>query len=331
MRFVPLIRWCGGKRKQSEEIIAEMPHKIKTVWIPFMGGGSIMFQLLNSNIKYERVVCSDIYLPLIHLWKIIKDEPGKVYESYRVMYEETIERGEKYYEEMVRKFNREGNDPLIFHYLTRTCLRGNMEFDSNGNFCTRFQGINTSDGMMKPNALLPLLNRWNEVIQDVEFRCESYDAMKDEVQDGDYCFFDPPYIDGTWYKDNQLDMEIFYEFLRGLPCDYSITLNGDKDMYPIPEDLYTGHKYIYYGVKKSSNGRSSGSRDSFWYKHTDKYDYSSDKNNVRPNQRGSGGAIPQVTDIKMMGDIEQRLNKMENTVNTINGQLQQIISLLNSK
>lgn len=310
MRFVPCIRWSGGKRKQSEDIIARMPHKIGTLWIPFLGGGSVMFQALNSNIKYDRIICSDIYNPLMQIWDDVRNDPETLLQSYSAMYASTHEHGERYYNEMVDHFNGTQNY-LTFHYLTRACMRGNIEFDKYGNFCTKFQNTKT-DAIITPEALRPIIYRWHEAIQNVEFRCERYDAMLYEIKEGDYCFFDPPYFDGTWYKDNQIDMDVFYTFLRNLPCDYSITLNGDKDIYPIPSDLYTKHEYIYYGVNKTSSGMQKGSRDSLWMCHNPEmgYDYSSDYNNVRQNERGSGGSIPQVTDIKMMGDIAKELSEL---------------------
>lgn len=327
MQFVPVIRYCGGKRKQSEDIIRRMPHSIKTVYIPFLGGGSVMFQLLNSNIKYEKVIVSDIYKPLMGIWNLIKNDPESLLKDYEERYDMTLELGEEYYNSVVDKFNEDPDSdeaPYMFHYLMRACVRGSLEYDRYGNFISRYQKSSDRDRIINVAQLRPIVMRWNECMQDVELRCEPYDAIAGEVQEGDYCFFDPPYIDGTWYHDHDMDYDKFYDFLRNLPCDYSITLNGDRDIYPIPKDCYTDHEYIYYGVKKTASGRPTGSRDSFWMKHTDKYDYSEDINNVRQNTRGSGGSIPQVNDIKMMGDIDNRLTKLEDTMS-------QILNILTNK
>jgi hypothetical protein len=165
-------------------------------------------------------------------------------------------------------------------------------------------------------------------LRDVEFRCESYDRTVSGVQPGDYCFFDPPYIDGTWYHDSSINMDAFYDILRKLPCDYSITLNGDRDVYPIPTDCYTDHKYIYYGIKKTVSGRPTGSRDSFWMKHTDSYDYSPDIVNAKQNERRTGGRIPQINDIRMMGDIDSRIAKVEERISDLDGKLDKILDVL---
>lgn len=332
---MPCIRWSGGKRKQSEEIIARMPERFGTFWIPFLGGGSVMFQLLNSNIKFDRVVASDIYQPLMDLWILIRDEPDLIIEEYERMYNELMERGSDYYYEIVKEFNDQEygkQSPILFHFITRSCMRGSMEYDKHGNFTTKFQS-SSSDGdrIASPDSASAIIRRWSECMQDVEFRCESYECIVDEVQPDDFCFFDPPYIDGTWYHDHDIDMDKFYDFLRKLPCDYSITLNGDRDIYPIPDDCYTKHQYVYYGVRKSKSGRPTGSRDSLWMMKTDRYIYNDTNKNVRQNERVVGGRIPRVNDIKMMDDLQQQINNTNKKVDDMSNKLDMIIGMLANK
>lgn len=334
MNFVPCIRWSGGKRKQSEEIISKMPTKMGTFFIPFLGGGSVMFQLINSNIKYDRIVASDIYQPLMDIWDLIKNDPDTLISSYTEMYAELEDRGEEYYDEVVDEFNSQefGNQsPILFHFITRACMRGSIEFDKKGNFSTRMQtpGSDSSvDRIASPHIVEGIIKRWSECIQEVEFRCESYECIKDEVQAGDFCFFDPPYIDGTWYRHNNIDMDAFYNFLHELPCDYSITLNGDRDIYPIPEYCYTNHEYVYYGVKKTKSGRPTGSRDSLWMKKTDMYEYDNGGRNIRQNARGQGGKIPQINDLKVIADIQKQIDATNDRINKVDGKLDAIINLL---
>ena len=334
MNFVPCIRWSGGKRKQSEEIISKMPEKMGTCFIPFLGGGSVMFQLINSNIKYEKIIASDIYQPLMGIWDLIKNDPDTLIDSYTEMYAKLEDGGEDYYTEVVDEFNSQefGNQsPILFHFLTRACMRGSIEYDKKGNFCTKMQAPGTSnstDRIASPHIVEGIIKRWSECIQEVEFRCESYEQTVKDAQSGDFCFFDPPYIDGTWYHDNNLDMDAFYDCLRSLPCDYSITLNGDRDIYPIPEDCYTKHEYVYYGVKKTKSGRPTGSRDSLWMKRTDDYQYDDTGKNVRQNQRGQGGSIPQINELKVIADIQKQIDNTNERINKVDDKLDAIINLL---
>ena len=75
MKFQPVIKWTGSKRSQSEYIISLFPKQIETYYEPFVGGGSILMQLLLSDIKVGRYICSDINKDLIGLWDTIKQNP----------------------------------------------------------------------------------------------------------------------------------------------------------------------------------------------------------------------------------------------------------------
>lgn len=72
MKFNPVIKWSGSKRSQSEVIVSNFPKKITIYYEPFVGGGSVLYQLLNSDIKVESFIYSDINEDLIKLWNIMK-------------------------------------------------------------------------------------------------------------------------------------------------------------------------------------------------------------------------------------------------------------------
>jgi len=83
MKFKPVIKWSGSKRGQSEKIVSYFPKEINIYYEPFLGGGSVMFQLLNTlDIKVNKYFCSDINGDLIDLWNIIKEKPLET-ENYK--------------------------------------------------------------------------------------------------------------------------------------------------------------------------------------------------------------------------------------------------------
>ena len=60
MKFQPVIKWSGSKRSQSEEIIKRIKDKeYNTYYEPFCGGCSVLFQLLHSDKKFKKYICSD--------------------------------------------------------------------------------------------------------------------------------------------------------------------------------------------------------------------------------------------------------------------------------
>ena len=52
----PVIKWIGGKTQIIDTIISNIPLHIDNYYEPFVGGGSVLFALLeNSNIKINKI------------------------------------------------------------------------------------------------------------------------------------------------------------------------------------------------------------------------------------------------------------------------------------
>lgn len=88
VKFQPVIKWSGSKRTQSNKIVSYFPKEIDTYYEPFVGGGSVLRQLLNQNIKVKEYICSDINKGLIDLWNFIKTSPAELSSSYEKMWKE---------------------------------------------------------------------------------------------------------------------------------------------------------------------------------------------------------------------------------------------------
>jgi len=80
--FQPIIKWCGSKRSQTNEIIKHFPKNINVYYEPFCGGASIMRGLMESDIKVKQFIISDLNEDLINLWKIIQTNPQLVFDHY---------------------------------------------------------------------------------------------------------------------------------------------------------------------------------------------------------------------------------------------------------
>ena len=74
-----LIKWTGGKRRQARRIVDRFPRRIATYHEPFLGGGSVLYELLGrTDIRVGRIECSDICKPLIELWQVVRDDPDNL-------------------------------------------------------------------------------------------------------------------------------------------------------------------------------------------------------------------------------------------------------------
>lgn len=141
--FPPVIKWTGSKRSQAAEILKHFPREMDTYYEPFVGGGSIMRALLESDVKVNRIVCSDINNDLIRLWQDIKDYPQQLADRYEELWyglngpDDDKARKINFYNAIRTRFNEE-RCPADFLFLLRTCANGMPRYNSMGDFNTSF-------------------------------------------------------------------------------------------------------------------------------------------------------------------------------------------------
>lgn len=253
MKFQPAIKWSGSKRSQSEAIIDRIPDKdYDTYYEPFCGGCSVLYQLLNSNKKFKRYICSDLNGDLIALWNLIKDNPTKVINSYRILWNELNKSEDKsykkeFYTKIRERFNKE-KDPCDFMFIMRTTTNGMPRYNKNGEFNNSFHI--TRNGI-KPDSLEIIIMEWSNLLNkhNIGFINRSYSHIS--PTENDFIYLDPPYANTKGMYYGAINYELFWDFLRKQRCDYIFSFDGTTstiDMtYNVPTDVYTNHEYLYSG------------------------------------------------------------------------------------
>ena len=243
MKFQPAIKWSGSKRSQSEEIIKRFPKEINTYYEPFVGSASVLFQLLNSDIKVNNYICSDINQDLINLWNCIINNPYYLINEYKTMWNELnsiedIEKRKEYYYIVRNRFNK-NREPKDFMFLSRTCVNGLIRFNSKGEFNTPFH---FSRPGIDPIKLEKIINQWSELLNknNVIFICQDYTNINSQL--GDLIYLDPPYANTKGMYYGQINYEQFWNYLRKQKGNYIFSFDGKtgtKDMtYDVPNDVY---------------------------------------------------------------------------------------------
>lgn len=218
MKFQPVIKWSGSKRSQSEEIIARIDDvQYDTYYEPFCGGCSVLFQLLHSNKKFKRYICSDINADLISLWNMIKDNPGKIIEEYEKMWNELNidddkERKKDYYCMVRERFNKYKN-PSDFMFIMRTTTNGMPRYNRNAKFNNSFH---ISRNGIKPETLAKIIIEWSTLLNkfDVQFVNVSYTEIQPTENDFAYC--DPPYAGTKGMYYGAIDYHELWDWLRDI-------------------------------------------------------------------------------------------------------------------
>ena len=254
----PVIKWTGSKRSQANEIVSLMPENYHMYYEPFLGGGSVLY---NLNDKHRaNAICSDICEPLMELWRTIKYDPIMLYESYKYNWEK-FQQDENYYYELRSSFNKT-KDAFYFFFLTRTCINGKIRFNKKGEFNS---AVHHKRGGINPETIKNIILNWSDKIKNTLFVDCDYRKILQYVKENDFVYLDPPYFNTKGLYYGGIDYDAFIDFLRQL-CNmgvkYILSYDGmrgdDNKMVDLPQDVYKRHELLLSG--NSSFDRFKGEK-----------------------------------------------------------------------
>lgn len=181
----PILKWAGGKRKLSDEIISLMPkdYRKRVYHEPFFGGGAVFFQ-----IKPKKGSINDVNKHLINFYRIVRDKPDELVETARQYpYEKEV------YYELRDRFNHEEitdvEQAALLLYFNKTGFNGLYRVNSKNEFNVPF-------GRYKNPTIVPedRIYEASELLKDVEIFNKDFTYIIDYSNTGDLVYFDPPYL-----------------------------------------------------------------------------------------------------------------------------------------
>jgi DNA adenine methylase len=252
VKFQPVVKWSGSKRSQSEQIVSLFPMEIDTYYEPFVGGASILYQLLSSDIKVNNYICSDINKQLIDLWNFIKDHPNELIDSYDIMWNELnadddLERKKQYFYKVRERFNELGS-PKDFLFISRTTTNGLIRYNKKGEFNNSFHV--TRKGII-PSTLASIILDWSNKLNDNNVQFIHQDYSQIHTYENDLLYLDPPYagVKGMYY--GTIDYNNLWSWLNNQEGKYILSFDGkcgkENRTYNVPTELYSEHLYLESG------------------------------------------------------------------------------------
>lgn len=269
------MKWVGGKTKLLDLLFKHFPSEIDTYYEPFLGGGSVLIHLLQSDIKVKKIKVNDFNKDLINVYRCIKEDPEslmsllddviKVYNSADDMEhekrkkfvnqtkEEAITNGKVgvyyYYRDLYNSTNDTLMKSALFIFLNKTCFRGLHRIGKNG-FNVPF-GHYKSPGFYSKENIMAL----SKAFYNVEFCSEDFECFLKGVKDDDFVYMDPPYR-GTftgYNKDNfgkdddlvRVCKSLKFWLQSNSKCDYN-------------EEKYGNYRIINIDTRHSINSKNPG-------------------------------------------------------------------------
>lgn len=225
------------------------PRRIATHHEPFLGGGAVLYELLGGDIRVDRIECGDTCVPLVELWRVVRDDPEGLLPRCAEGWATLRSQGKGFYYEVRDRFNRAG-DLYLFFFLLRTCRNGLVRFSQKGEFNSAFHGARPG---MDPETVETILTDWWCRLGSREVRFAVRDYREVSTAPGDLLYLDPPYRseDGQYYS-GMIDFPEFFGWLGGQRGGCLLSLNGflgDRDRtVAVPSDLYDEHLLLDNGV-----------------------------------------------------------------------------------
>lgn len=202
----PILKWAGGKRQLLDEIYDRFPDSYSHYHEPFFGGGALFFDCAPDN-----GTINDTNDRLVNFYRQVRDRPTELIELCRSFehpesdpdpdreFSDENRRGteiSEYYYQQRALFNRrpygEDYDPLeeaaLLLYLNRTCYNGLYRENSSGGFNVPVGRYSNPDWIRSDE-----IRRASRVLQDTEIFNTDFEYVRDEVDEGDLVYFDPPY------------------------------------------------------------------------------------------------------------------------------------------
>lgn len=265
----PFVKWAGGKGNLLKQLDLFLPadfadQRDVSYIEPFVGGGAMLFHMVQKHTNIKRVVINDINEELIHCYHLIKDNPQvlikklkelqDVYDDYDIIDRKT------FYYECRHRFNFEENlsadeKAAMFIFLNRTCFNGLYRVNSSGKFNVPYgrykkpiicnEDLIISDHRLL-NSIETIICPPGDYSNILEFLGNNYN----------FVYFDPPYrplLNESNFKEysnspfgdtQQKELKNFCDELSRLNCH--IMLSNSDSRNPDGSSYFEGLYEEYY-------------------------------------------------------------------------------------
>ncbi len=272
----PFLKWAGGKGQLINTFAEMFPReltegKIKTYIEPFVGGGAILFYIL-QNYNIEKAYINDINKELINCYRCIQADVEEVINQLQDLEQDylTSEDRTNYFYKVRNRYNEirlnghyDFEKCADFVFLNKTCFNGLYRVNKDGKF-------NVPHGKYK-NPLIcdkDNLRLCAKLLQKVEISFGGYEQVLEKADNNTFVYFDPPYrplIENNSFvsydksgfdDDDQIKLANHYKTLNDKNCllmlSNSDPKNTDKedDFF---DDLYKGFEIERVFAKRMIN------------------------------------------------------------------------------
>lgn len=254
----PFLKWAGGKTQLLPTIDSFLPSNFKsekdvTYIEPFVGGGAMLFYMLQNYPNIKRAIINDINTHLIKAYKVIRDDAYSLIEilkdlqnSFKALKDHDAQKD--FYLGIRNSFNQlqltDIEESAYMIFLNRTCFNGLYRENSKGCFNVPF-GRYSNPTICDEDLIIAN----SELLQKVEILNGDFSQTSKYILGYTFFYFDPPYrpLDATssfnsyvkesFNDDEQIRLKEFFTYISA-GGSYAMLSNSDCKARNVNDDFF---------------------------------------------------------------------------------------------
>lgn len=258
MSVKPFLRWVGGKTQLLPQLLELAPKQFNRYYEPFVGGGAFYFAL-----KPQHTILNDFNPRLMNAYRQVATDVQSVITALR-----GFERTEKCFYEQRNILNAENltfpdaQAAARFIFLNKTCFNGLWRENTSGGFNVPYGGDRKKAKHVDVGNLIECSIRLRN---NTKLFCTDFEQAVADVEEGDFVYFDPPYVPltATSFVDYKADGFAYSEQVRLRDLALDLKSRGVKVLLSnsdttITRDLYKSFELHEVKARRSVNSNGAG-------------------------------------------------------------------------
>ena len=258
----PFIKWPGSKSQHIHILTQALPANFAetpdvTYIEPFVGGGALLFHMLQTYPNIKRAIINDNNLDLIRAYNTVRDRAKELIAELKKIQKEFLpldeEERHEYFNELRDEFNTRLSGGLrhtaLFIFLNKTS-NANYRTNSNGKFNGAYNHL-LSPTICDERTILAD----SKLLQRVTILCGDYEKTYNEASGNTFFFLDPPYRPtgkrhgSTEFSDKeQIRLKKFCDLLTFRHFQWMLTNSDGKSQNP--DDTFLEQLYNNYNIER---------------------------------------------------------------------------------
>ena len=260
----PFLKWAGGKTQLLPVLDAHLPARLTqaedvTYIEPFVGGGAMLFHMLQKYSNIHQAVINDLNPRLINAYRVIRNTPEELIEHlaeiqaiFYELHDNSLQK--EFFLGFRERFNNEQMTAILI-FLNRTCFNGLYRENAKGKFNVPFgRYVNPTicdrDTIMANSRLL----------QRVTILHGDFSETVQQHNGYTFVYFDPPYrplsstsnfnsyIKEPFNDEEQIRLKEFVVDLSHQGIDVMVS-NSDGKSFD-PNDMFFDELYHQFNIER---------------------------------------------------------------------------------